>query len=261
MKNQLYNWKVYVIFCFLISSCTFQRHVTYLQDIDKDGDENFYPKEKKDYRIQAQDILSIKIISINPEVNAMFSNVSIGSGQSMLQNETSLYVNGYVVNDSGFVEIPTIGLVKLQSRTLQEAKEIISEQVKKYIKKATVDVKLISFKFTVLGEVNNPGMYRNYNNQLTVLEAIGKAGDITEYGDRKKVLVLRPEKDGTKSFRIDLTSKDILQSNAFYLLPNDLVYVEPIKSKLFKMNAPSYGLFLSSITTLILIINFIDKGN
>ncbi|MFC2138880.1 polysaccharide biosynthesis/export family protein, partial [Bacteroidota bacterium] len=159
-----------------------------------------------------------------------------------------------------YVDVPTIGKIEVLGKTLADAKKTVEEKALQYIKKVTVDVKLISFRITVLGEVNRPGVYYNYNTQLTVMEAIGMAGDITDYGKRSKVLVLRPTKEGTQSFSIDLTDAAILQSDGFFLLPNDMVYVEPIKSKLFIINAPTYGLFLSSITTLVLILNFVNRS-
>ncbi len=251
---------IYIFFLLLfLVSCTQKKQITYLQNIDKDGKENFFPKEKEDYTIQSQDVLYIKIQSINPEVDAMFSNLPATGAQSLFQNEANIYINGYVVDDSGYVDVPTIGKIELLGKTITEAKKAVYDKASQYIKKATVDVKLISYKFTVLGEVNRPGVYQNFNNKLTVLEAIGMAGDISSYGNRSKVLILRPTREGTQSFSIDLTDAAILQSDGFYLLPNDLVYVEPIKSKLFIINAPTYGLFLSSITTLILILNYINK--
>jgi len=120
-----------------------------------------------------------------------------------------------------------------------------------------VNIKLISFKFTVIGEVRQPGTYTNYNNQLTVLEAIGMAGDITDYGNREKVLVVRPTKEGTYTYRINVQDKNLLQSEGYFLLPNDIVIVEPIKSKPFQLNLPTLSLLLTGISTLILVLSFI----
>ena len=137
----------------------------------------------------------------------------------------------------------------------------IRERAGLFLKDATVIVKLVSFKFSVLGEVARPGTYSNFNNQLTVLEAISMAGDITDYGNRKQVLVLRPTKTGTKTFRLDLTKIDMLKSEGFFLLPNDIVYVEPIKCKMIKINIPTVSLFLTGVSTLILILNYLNYTN
>jgi polysaccharide export outer membrane protein len=243
----------------MFSSCTVKKQLVYLQKIDTDSTANFFPKTQPEYRIQKQDILYIRVYTLNQEVSDMINqNVSIYQ-QNMFQNETSLFINGYIVNDSGYVEIPIIGKVNVFNKTLDEATEDVRIASKVYLKDATIVVKLISFKFSVLGEVKRPDTYRNFNNQLTVLEAISIAGDITDYGDRKNVLVLRPTREGTQTFRLDLTNKNILTSDGFFLLPNDIVYVEPIRTKLFRLNTPTYTLVLSSITTLILILNYIDN--
>lgn len=244
----------------VLSSCTAHRQLVYLKDVDSSSTENFYPKTRPAYLIQTMDIMYIKIYSLNEEMSNLI-NQTIGSyQQNMFQNETSLFINGYAVSDSGFIEIPILGRILVAGKTLDEAIAAIHERCNQYLKDATVIVKLISFKFSVIGEVNRPGSYTNFNSQLTVLEAISMAGDITDYGNRHKVHVLRPELKGTKSFQLDLTNRNILTSDGFFLLPNDIIYVEPIKSKSFKINIPTLSLLLTSITTLILVLNFISSN-
>ncbi len=247
---------VAIIFCI---SCTQQKQLVYLRNIDNTVDSNFFLKMQPDYYIQNQDILYVKVYTINREVSDLINQSSSTYQQNLYQNETSLFINGYSVNDSGYVEIPVLGKIPVVNKTIDEATEAIRQRADVYLKDATIIVKLISFKFTVMGEVNRPGVYRNFNNQLTVLEAIGMAGDINDYGNRKQILVLRPTKKGTLTFRLDLTNKQILTSDGYFLLPNDLVYVEPIKSKILKLNAPSFSLVLSAITTFILVLTYINR--
>ncbi|MFO7369550.1 MAG: polysaccharide biosynthesis/export family protein [Bacteroidales bacterium] len=243
----------------VVFSCTSHRQLVYLRNADSLSTENFYPKQRPEYRIQTRDIMYIKIYSLNQDMSNMI-NQTIGSyQQNLFQNETSLFINGYTVSDSGNIEIPVLGKIKVEGKTMDEAIESIKLRAAQYLKDATVIVKLISFKFSVIGEVNRPGTYNNFNSQLTVLEAISMAGDITDYGNRKEILVLRPTSNGTRSFRLDLTSRQILTSDGFYLLPNDMVYVEPIKNKTFRLNMPTISLAFTSISTLILILNFINK--
>jgi polysaccharide export outer membrane protein len=187
-------------------------------------------------------------------------NQTIGSyQQNLFQNETSLFINGYAVSDSGYIEIPILGKILIAGKKMDEAIASIRQRADQYLKDATVIVKLISFKISVIGEVNRPGTYNNFNNQLNVLEAISMAGDITDYGNRMKVHVLRPDSTGTRTFSLDLTNREILTSDGFYLLPNDVVYVEPIHSKSFRINLPTVSLFLTSVSTLILVLNYINK--
>lgn len=251
------------IIALLISSCATHKQLTYLQDIDASGPENFFPLERPDYRIQYQDILYIRFYTLNAQINEMLNGTSQQYSFQQFSTESGYYINGYNVNDSGCVTIPLIGEINVINLTLDEAYKAIKKQTALYLKDATVIVKLLSFKFSVIGEVRNPGTYRNLNNQLTVLEAISMAGDITDYGDRSRVLVLRPSDNGTKTFRINLKTKELLSSEAYFLLPNDIVIVEPVDQKILQLNLPTISLMvtsvLSTITTTILILNFISQ--
>jgi len=243
----------------LTMSCTAHRQLVYLDSRETGTTDDFYPYEKPEYRLQNRDILYIKVYSLNAEMRDLINQTTGNYQQNLFQNETSLFINGYTVSDSGYVEVPVLGRIPVVDMTVSQATDAIRERAGRYLKDATVIVKLISFRYSVIGEVARPGTFTNFNSQLTVLEAISNAGDITDYGNRKKVLVLRPDGQGTTTFRLDLTSRDILTSEGFFLLPNDIVYVEPIKSKTFRINSPTFSLVLSSITTLILVLNFIQK--
>jgi len=199
---------------------------------------------------------------MSPEVNVLFipskAGNSIQSGTQQNYGQLSgQYLNGFQVDLSGDVTLPIIGKVALAGNSLKQAREIIQAKADQYLKEATVKVKLLSFKVTVLGEVKNPGVYYNYNNQMTVLDGISMASGVTDYGRIQKVLVLRPTDKGSKTFRLDLTNKQFLSSEAFFLQPNDVVYVEPDKYKNVKLNSPVYSLFLSTISSLILILNVV----
>jgi polysaccharide biosynthesis/export protein len=250
-----------VIFSFLVLlsfSCTRYKDLVLLQENEavKTDSLGYYPYQVPAYRIQQRDILYIKIISMNKDVTEVM-NTTPSYGANIYNNEASFYIYGYNVSDSGYVEIPVAGKVYVVGKTLEEAKTAITMQTLKILKDPTVIVKLISFKFSVLGEVNRPGVYTNFNDQLTVLEAISQAGDISAFGERRKIMVIRPSVDGTKIHRLDLTDKAILLSDGFFLLPNDIVYVEPVKSQNFRNNIPIWSLFLTSITTFILVLNYL----
>ncbi|MBN2486523.1 MAG: polysaccharide export protein [Bacteroidales bacterium] len=248
-------------FVLLAASCTRYRNIVYLQQ-DKGATDtlNLYPYQVPVYRIQARDILYIRILSMNKEVTELI-NTSPTFTTNIYTNDASFYIYGYNVNDSGDVEIPVIGKVNVVGKTLEEAKESIKLQTAKFLKDPTIIVKLISFKIAVIGEVTRPGTYQNYNNQLTVLEAISMAGDITAFGNRQKIMVIRPDTGGTKLLRLNLTSNSILKSEGFYLLPNDIVYVEPVKSKNFRNNVPTMTLTLGAISTFILVLNYINSNS
>jgi polysaccharide export outer membrane protein len=246
----------FLFIIFLASSCTRYRDIVYLQQGNDTSDTlNLFPGKVPTYRIQARDILYIRILSMNREVTELI-NTSPTNTTNLYSNDASFYIYGYNVNDSGNVEIPIIGKVNVVGKTLEEAKIAIAIQTAKILKDPTIIVKLISFKISVIGEVTKPGAYQNYNNQLTVLEAISQAGDISPFGNRKKIMIIRPQTEGTKIIRLDLTDKNILISEGFYLLPNDIVYVEPVKSKNFRNNIPTLSLTLGAISTFILVLNY-----
>jgi polysaccharide export outer membrane protein len=252
-------FRIIIVLLLIGSACTTQKELIYLSNLDTVSTPNFFPYTYPDYRIQKRDILYIRFITLNNELSDI---LNVGSGRyatQLYQNETSLYINGYTVNDSGNVTIPILGQVNVLGMTIDEATRNIQGKADIYLKDATVILKLISFKVTVIGEVNRPGTYTNFNNQLTVLEAIGMASDITDYGNRQQVLVVRPNPEGTSTYRINLQDKNLLLSEGFFLLPNDIVIVAPIKSKSFRLNIPTLTLFLSGLSTLILILSFIQK--
>jgi len=128
------------------------------------------------------------------------------------------------------------------------------------LKNATVVTKLISYKITVLGEVNNPGYHYVYNNQATLLEALGLAGDLTIFASRKNVKLIRTVPQGTEVVLLDLKDPNLLKSKYFYLMPNDVVYVEPLRARSKRSNLENLTLLFSAITTAILILNYIDNN-
>lgn len=256
MQNRIL---VIIISVVVITSCTRYKDIVYLQKNKKTSDTTsigFYPYQVPTYRIQKRDILYINILSMNREV-AEIMNTIPASMSNPFSTESSFYIYGYNVDDSGYVEIPVVGKVMVLDKSLEEAKISIVEQTLKYLREPTVIVKLISFKYSVLGEVLKPGSYINYNNQLTVLEAISQAGDITAFGNRRKVMVIRPGVDGTKTIELNLTDAKILASEGFYLLPNDLVYITPLKSRNFRNNIPAISLVLGAITTTVFLLSYL----
>lgn len=256
-----YVWRIAILPVLVFSSCTSQKQLTYLQNLDTlPGGKAQMATQPPDYKIRINDLLYIRVLSMDPEINQMYNPMAAQNQANLFNNEQSYYLYGYSVNDSGNVRVPFLGDVAVAGLTLDQARDSLQNRVNKVLRNADIIVKLISFKYSVLGEVAKPGMYTNFNNQLTILEAISRAGDITEFGNRKHVLVLRPgENENTKIYRLDLTGTDFLASEGFFLLPNDIVYVEPIKNKSFRLNIPTISIFFSSISTLILILSFITK--
>lgn len=219
--------------------------------------------EIPEYTIQTRDILYITIKAMTPDGSIMdYLSSTRSQGMTQVgQSEASGYIYGHDVNPQGNIILPVIGPLKVEGSTLEEARKLIQASADKVFNNSTVECKLLSFKFTVIGEVRSPGTYINYNNYLTVLEAIGRAGGIGDFGKRDRVLVVRPAEKGSKTYRLNLQDKDILKSEAYFLLPNDVVIIEMQPQKVFYQNLTTIGFIISTvtstITTTLLLINYL----
>jgi polysaccharide export outer membrane protein len=249
----------------LLTSCTSQKKLAYLNNLPETGGEETFTMEIPYYRIQTRDILYVTIKAMTTDGRITDFLLSTGSAMSggYIQGDAGGYLYGYDVNPEGNIIIPVVGSIKVEGLTLEETRKLLQASADKVFKNSTVECKLLSFKFTVIGEVRSPGTYVNYNNYLTVLEAVGRAGGVDDFGDRHKVLVVRPVDKGTKTFRLNLQDKKILSSEAYFLLPNDVIIVEPLKQKIFNMNLPTISFIFTTITSTItmtlLLINYFGK--
>ncbi len=248
----------------LLVSCTSQKKLAYLNNLPELGGEETFTMEIPDYKVQPRDVLYITAKAMRPDGSIIdFLGYGISTGVNLLQGESGGAIFGYDVNTEGNIVIAAVGQIKVSGLTLDETRKSIQAAADKVFKNSTIECKLLSFKYTVIGEVRSPGTYINYNNYLTVLEAIGRAGGVGDYGNRNRVLVVRPLDRGTKTFRLNLQDKKILTSEAYFLLPNDVVIVEPLSQKIFNMNLPTFSFIftttLSTITTTLLLINYFGK--
>jgi polysaccharide export outer membrane protein len=246
----------------LTASCTSQKQLAYLNNLPETSGEEQFTMTIPDYKIQIRDILYITVKAMMPDgtINDFLTSSRNYGGTYIGQGDAGGYIYGYDVNPEGNIVIPAVGPIKVEGLTLDEARKLLQESADKVFKNSTVECKLLSFKFTVIGEVRAPGSYVNYNNYLTVLEAIGRAGGVSDFGKRDRVLVVRPQEKGTKTYRLNLQDKNILASEAYYLLPNDVVIVEPTGQKVFNQNLPTFSFFLtitlSTLTTTLLLLNY-----
>jgi polysaccharide export outer membrane protein len=211
-----------VVLILLIASCGSPKKIVYFQDSQNFetivADNAFEPKFKVD------DVVSIYVATLNPEASAPF-NLTIGvaaNGQSESLD--------YLVDKNGEIDFPVIGKVKILGLSPEEVKSLLRKELSSYLKDPIINVRLRNFTVTILGEVRNPGTYPIIGEQITILEALGLAGDLTIKGKRENIMVIR-DFDGVKVYnKIDLTSKEAMKSPAYYLTQNDVVYVEPNKS-------------------------------
>lgn len=248
------------IFILGMGSCTRYKDLVYLQDPEVVAPDSLQFKipEIPEYKIQEKDILYVQINTMNKDIMQVVNLVPVSS-TNIFNSDASFYMYGYDMDKKGDIEIPVVGKVNVLGKTLQEAKRAIREKTLNFIKDPTITVKLLSFKYTVFGEVLKPGVYHNFNNELTVLEAISNAGNATTYGNLHEVQVVRSINNENKIFKLDLTDNQILASEGYYLLPNDVVYVKPLKSRNFRNNLPAYSLVLGVISTVVIIASFVKK--
>lgn len=242
--------RILIVVLLLASSCTSQKKLAYLNNLPETGGEETFPMDIPDYKIQPRDILYITIKAMNPD-GRIVDFLSSGSSSSSIQSESGGFLFGYDVNQEGDIKIPAIGTLKVMGLSLEEARKLIQDSTDMVFKNSTLECKLLSYKFTVIGEVNNPGTYINYNNYLTVLEAVGRAGGVGDFGNRNEILVIRPVDKGTKTYKLDLQDKKILTSDAYFLLPNDVVIVQPLSQKIFNLNLPTIAFIISTVTSTI----------
>jgi polysaccharide export outer membrane protein len=248
----------------LAASCSTQKELNYLNNLYEMGGENSFPMEVPDYKVQPRDILYISVKAQTPEgaLAEMLSDRTTGS-LNYIQSEASQYVMGYTVTPAGTVTVPLLGDIHVAGLDVYHIQDLFQSKVDSLFRHAYVEVRLMSFKFTVIGEVRTPGSFVNYNDQLTVLEAIGRAGGIAETGTKEKILVIRPTGDKTITYQINLQDKNLLASPAYFLAPNDVVIVQPNPRKVFSINLPTISFIIatitSTITTTLLLINFFGK--
>lgn len=243
----------------VFSSCVPQKKIKYLQVKRKAEQEQRYTNpEKFVYRVQPGDNLYIKIISIDERTSNLF-NATQGQQGNNMGSDAGIYLNSYTVNNNGFVDFPLIGQIEVKNLTVEEIKYKLQSSLDEYIKESVVIVKMVNFYVTLLGEVNRPGEYNIYQDELNIFEAVSLAGDMTDFANRDEVMLIRQTKEGSKVVTLDLTRRDFLESDYLYLMPNDIVYVEPLRGKQFTFAEFPYSLIFSTISTTLLLINFFSN--
>lgn len=221
-----------LIFCVLIS-CESTKNVVYFQNAnDLETDVNVDTFES---RFKIGDIVSIYVSTFDMEAASPF-NLSAGGSISTRRTgrEGSEGAAGpgldYLIGKDGSIDFPVIGKVKLVGLTIEEAKQLLIGKLKEYLKDPIVNIRIKNFRITILGAVNSPGTYVVDGERITILQALGMAGDLHIKGLRENVLVIR-DFSGAKTYtRVDLTDKNITKSPVYYLTQNDVIYIEPNKS-------------------------------
>jgi polysaccharide export outer membrane protein len=249
---------LFTILAFLFSSCVSQKKIKYLQQKQKTDTSTYFEANRTgDYKIQPKDNLYIRIMSLDEKTNQLFNSMTTSSttGGGYYQ-DAGIYLSSYSVSDEGYIEFPILGKVFIKELTVEQTKNLLQQLVDEYIKEAVVIVKMVNFKITVLGEAKLPGQFSIYQNKINIFEGIALAGDLTDFANRNKVILVRQVKGGSKVYYLDLTSTKLLTSDLYYLSPNDILYISPLRVKQYGFTTFPYTLVLSSITLIITLLTF-----
>lgn len=250
----------------VLGSCSTPRQISYFQDL-RPGESELALAAPTEIRIQPKDKLSILVNSQDSRLSNLF-NLPIVSQQIGQENSsnTSRGISGYTVDSKGDIDFPVLGALHVQGMTREEMAAYIKKELQSHdlVKDPVVTVEFMNFSINVMGEVNNPGRYNIDKDNLTLLDALSRAGDLTIYGKREKVLVLRNENGTQRVYGVNLCSADHLYSSpVYYLQQNDVVYVEPNDTKARQstvngnnVRSTSFWISLASLLTTIGVLVF-----
>jgi polysaccharide export outer membrane protein len=246
-----------LIICFIVffSSCVTQKDVEYLRDPNnKHSDiKTFSDANIPDYKLKPKDELSININSLDDPSTNVFQQ--LGNQQGNYGGYTTPYsasLTSYMIDKSGFLQLPVIGNMHVEDKTIPEVISMLQDSLNNILDSPTVTIKLVNRYVTVLGEVRNPGHFSYAQEKMNIYNALGLAGDITTYGDRNNVILVRSENDENIRIKVDLTSSDFLASEHYYVRPNDMIYVMPMQKKFWGLDEFPWQVLLSTISTAIL---------
>lgn len=244
------NFFLYAAVLSLLSSCISTKQVTSFQGEPVSKSE-IYKLNSEPYRLQVNDILYIDIKAENQELVTLFkSSASGGSGAG------GLYFSGYTIDNHGNIRIPYIGEINVLGFTEKETREKIEVELGKFLKNPEnvfVTVKLGGINFIVTGEVGSPGTKNLAQNQVSIIDAIANSGEISTFGDRENVLIIRKTPDGVKKYKINMNEMAIFESKHFYIQPNDIIYVAPLKQKSWGIGTTG----LQAFTTVVSVLSFL----
>ena len=247
-----------VVLAIISDSCVSRRKITYLQRSGK-ADESIISSPglltsvtPAEYKIMPNDYLFIRVITPDPMWSALF-NMQTGEGGITME---SAALSSYPVDTEGNIEIPYVNKVHVAGKTLSEIKEELEKVFKNYLSDAAITVRMVENNIGLLGEVTAPGRYPIVKDRMTIFEALAMAGDLSEYGNRQRVQLIRPSPFGPVVKEFTLSDRSILDSEYYYVMPNDIIYVMPIRGRSFHQNSAVFNLFLTTVTTALVVISF-----
>lgn len=270
------NLCVLALAILLLASCTSQKNLIYFQNDDLKSDnqpdtmlykyENGYTNSSPEYKLQPHDMIYVQIYSSLDNTSlALFQ--STGQNPNTLQgSDQSLYLTSYEVDNDGNIDLPTIGKINVLGMTIEEAQSAIKQKAEEFSEGITVTCRMVTFRIKVAGEVNNPGIYTFYQPSVNIFDALLAAGDLTYYGNRQKVRIVRKSETEDAIYTLDIRKASVMKNKNYYLRPGDIVYVEPNKNTktLQTINPPLTTItsslsLIASVVAIIVSINNMSK--
>lgn len=244
----------------LLSSCVSRKKLTYLQyagmleSKEMESVDNRMTVTPSSYKIMPYDNLYIRVITPDPQWSTIFNSVPVGQGGSLTEESASLL--GYPVDANGYIEIPFVGQIQVSGKTLNEVKNILDTTFVNYVKDASISVRLVNNYISIIGEVSMPGRYPLTRNRVNIFEALSMAGDLGDYSDRRRIQLIRPSPFGPIVKEFSLSDRSILSSEFYHVMPNDIIYAQPMRGKTFQMNSSIYSMILGMVNTVLVILAF-----
>ena len=261
--NMKVKFYLFAVLCGLMCGCRAPKDVTYFQGIDDLTPEQLAEMgQSYTIKIANDDLLSINVTAWDPAAVTPFNPPvyafpTVVQGEQQIQASQNLYT--YLVDGEGCINFPVVGKVHVAGLTRQELAKDLEEKISKYVENPLVNVQLLNFKITLMGDVSRPGSYTVKNDRVSILDAIGMAGDLQLSANRKNILVIRDNDGAKETHRMDITDPAIFASPYFYLKQNDIVYVEPIKIKQRSRTSSDRSFTMSLVTSLISSISIITS--
>ncbi|SFD00422.1 polysaccharide biosynthesis/export family protein [Flavobacterium phragmitis] len=250
---------IFLSILFLFFSCASKKNILYYQDIDSLNTGTLSSYEVK---IQPDDLLMIVVSADDPEVAMPFNlktySVASNNRQDVARNQETVQL--YLVDHIGDIEFPILGKIHVGGLSRTEVLQLLQSKIGQYIKNPIINVRITNFKISLQGEVNLPGTYSVTSERITLIEAISMAKDLTIYGKRNNILIIR-ENNGVKSYnRVDITKSDFINSPFYYLNQNDVVYVEPNRTRVNSSAVgPNTSVIISTVSILVSLAVLIFK--
>lgn len=255
MRNTLIAWWI-MLGMVIFASCVPQKKLLLLQENPEVKDQGkadellkTYDLKKPVYTLRTGDVLSLKVQTTTPAEYNFLNTPAVVSGDDPV-------LSGYTIDEAGEILLPVVGKVNIGGLTMPEARRVVTEALQPYLANPTVNLRLLTFRYTIVGEVTSQGQFTTYQDNINVIEAIANAGGLTSYANRGKIKLIRYEEGQAKLYAFSLLDDQTIAKNNFYLKPDDMIVVDPLPAKFFRENVlGTFSLGFGIIASIVLLVN------